>query len=428
MASLSRAATNGTRSLQFVDPVSKKRRTLRLGGMTSREAESFRMKIERLVYCRQAGTTPEADVANWVAQLAPRFADKLAEWGLIQPRVDHSSPALASFLDGYFAKRTDVKPATQIVYKRVRRYLVTYFGADRALHTITPGDADDWALFLQHEGLAENTIRRASGIARQFFKVAIRHKLITDNPFQDLKASIVANAGRYYFLTPEDTLLLLDACPSAEWRLIIALARFAGLRTPSETFALKWQDVDWARSRITVHSPKTEHHAGHESREIPIFPELRPYLEAARDQAEPGAVHPVVSYRDATQNLRTQFERIIKRAGLKPWPKLFQNLRSSRETELAEKFPIQVVTSWIGNSEAVAKKHYLQVTDAHFNRGVAEPCSALQNALQYMSMSTEAGSQPGSQRVEVTSVIDSVRHCTICSVGGTGLEPVTPSV
>jgi hypothetical protein len=32
-------------------------------------------------------------------------------------------------------------------------------------------------------------------------------------------------------------------------------------------------------------------------------------------------------------------ERIIKRAGLKPWPKLFQNLRSTRETELAEDFP-----------------------------------------------------------------------------------------
>ncbi|MCP4376076.1 MAG: hypothetical protein GY794_07890, partial [bacterium] len=36
------------------------------------------------------------------------------------------------------------------------------------------------------------------------------------------------------------------------------------------------------------------------------------------------------------QNLRTQAHRIIKRAGLKPWPKVFQNCRSTRETELVE--------------------------------------------------------------------------------------------
>ena len=33
---------------------------------------------------------------------------------------------------------------------------------------------------------------------------------------------------------------------------------------------------------------------------------------------------------------------------------------------MADRFPIQVVTAWIGNSVAVAKKHYLQVTDNHF--------------------------------------------------------------
>jgi len=39
---------------------------------------------------------------------------------------------------------------------------------------------------------------------------------------------------------------------------------------------------------MVVRSPKTEHHEGGESRVVPIFPELRPYLEAVFDQAEPG--------------------------------------------------------------------------------------------------------------------------------------------
>jgi hypothetical protein len=58
--------------------------------------------------------------------------------------------------------------------------------------------------------------------------------------------------------------------------------------------------------------------------------------------------------------------RIIGRAKIKPWPKLFQNLRSTRETELAEMYPLHVVCAWIGNSQPVAAKHYLQVTDEHF--------------------------------------------------------------
>jgi hypothetical protein len=40
--------------------------------------------------------------------------------------------------------------------------------------------------------------------------------------------------------------------------------------------------------------------------------------------------------------------------------------------ELAQTFPIHVVCSWLGNSPAVATKHYLQVTDADFEKAMAE--------------------------------------------------------
>jgi len=60
-------------------------------------------------------------------------------------------------------------------------------------------------------------------------------------------------------------------------------------------------------------------------------------------------------------------------AGLEPWPKLFQNLRATRETELAETYPMHVVCAWIGNSAAIAAKHYLQVTDEHFDKATHFP-------------------------------------------------------
>jgi hypothetical protein len=75
-------------------------------------------------------------------------------------------------------------------------------------------------------------------------------------------------------------------------------------------------------------------------------------------------------------------ERIIRRAGVKPWPKLFHNLRSTRQTELTEKFPSHVVCAWLGNSRAVAQDHYLQVTDAHFALAAIQPTMQPEQAAQ----------------------------------------------
>lgn len=65
-------------------------------------------------------------------------------------------------------------------------------------------------------------------------------------------------------------------------------------------------------------------------------------------------------------NLRTQLLRIIERAKVKPWDKVFQNLRASCETELMKRHEIHVVAAWIGHAPRVALRHDLQVTAADF--------------------------------------------------------------
>ena len=79
--------------------------------------------------------------------------------------------------------------------------------------------------------------------------------------------------------------------------------------------------------------------------------------------------------------LRTQLHKLIVRAGLKPWLKLFQNLRSRRQTELAQEFSAHVVCSWIANSVAVAREHYLRVTVVDFERAT-KPCAPRVQSLQ----------------------------------------------
>jgi len=258
-------------------------------------------------------------------------------------------------------------------------------------------------------------VRKHAQIAKQFFNYAIRLKLIESNPFADLKSTVQANPERFYFISTEEASKVLDACPDAEWRLIFALSRFGGLRCPSEHLELTWDCVDWENGRIQIKSPKTEHHAGGASRTIPMFPELRRHLEEVFDQAPEGSTYVITRYRDSNTNLRTQLNRIIRRAGLEPWPKLFQNLRSTRHTELERKHPSHVVCAWIGNSRAVAAKHYLQVTDEDF-------AEATQNPTQTVR---ETGRQPMSWTSDIfpKSLSGKDRHLmSICQVAEEGLE------
>jgi hypothetical protein len=67
-------------------------------------------------------------------------------------------------------------------------------------------------------------------------------------------------------------------------------------------------------------------------------------------------------------NLRTGLFKILDRASVAQWPKLFVNLRASRETELMRSEPAHVVHAWLGNSREVAEDHYLMVTDDDFER------------------------------------------------------------
>ena len=183
--------------------------------------------------------------------------------------------------------------------------------------------------------------------------------------------------------------------------------------------------MDWERGRLTIQCIKTAHH-GKATRVIPIFPELRPYLDAVWDQAEErGTEFVITRYRESNINLRTQLCRIIDKAKLLPWPKLFQNLRSTRETELAESYPMHVVCEWIGNSLRVAAQHYLQVTDEHFEQAAAAPEPQPLDGRKKAQQSAAVTVRKVGHDDEQTPI---TYTCTDVQVGATGLEPVTSAL
>ena len=246
--------------------------------------------------------------------------------------------------------------------------------------------AEDFKQALIGEGLAAYTVRKRLQAAKMFFHAMIRRGVIHENPFDGVQVAAVVDESRNVFVSRADIEKVLEACPDAEWRAIVALSRFGGLRCPSETLSLKWESIDLDRQRITVVSPKTAHHPGGGQRIIPLFPELVGPLREAFEAAPDGAVYVITRHRAQAEspagwrnsNLRTTFEKIIRRAGLEPWCKPFTAMRASHETDLLERFPIQTVAKWLGHSPKIALAHYARTTDDHFQAAVT-PREVTQN-------------------------------------------------
>jgi hypothetical protein len=271
----------GNRTIQFVGS-DRKRRSIRLGKMRLKLVETIRDRVEELVACNLSGKSPKPSIIEWLDEIQDDLHSKLAAVGLVESRIG-ATDALGAFLDRYIATRGDVRPNTLRNLGQSRRYMVEFFGADRQLRTISGGDADAFG-FHMHAKYAEATAARVIKHARQFYKAAARSTLVKENPFLAVKAGSMENDERLHFVSREDTEKLLAAAPSLEWRVIIALARWGGLRTPSEHLALTWGDIDWERRRFLVQASKTK------ARWVPLFPELRPHLETAFDAAAPGAI------------------------------------------------------------------------------------------------------------------------------------------
>ena len=90
----------------------------------------------------------------------------------------------------------------------------------------------------------------------------------------------------------------------------------------------------------------------------------------------------------------------------------FSAARASRETELANEFPIHVVCEWIGNSMDVARRHYLQVTEEHFQK-------ATSNQTSHM----HADGSKRQQTEKETAVSPAFADYTAVQVPPRGVEP-----
>ena len=430
MASLFTRST-GSKEIQFVDSEGK-RQSICLGKCSKRAAEKTKGVVEDLISSRRLDESPKDSSRQWLKEIDVKLHAKLTAWGLAECR---EIARLETFVDRYIEGRSDAKEPTKRKFRVTKGYLVKHFGADRQMGSITEGHAEDFRIFLLEQKvsgedtMSENTVRKHCQIAGQFFNRAKKLRLIEDNPFEALPSTVQPNPERFAYIDQETIEKVIAKAPDIQWKMIFALARYAGLRCPSEILELRWGDILWDDQDMIVRSPKTQHHIGKSQRVVPIFADLLPILREGFELAEEGSEFLITRYRSSSTNLRTQAHKIIRRAGTEPWQKVFQNLRSSLATDLVQHEPIHTVAEWTGHSVETMRKFYLQITKEHRELAKLRERRRKEDPQQNPQQSLrDAGGQRGTADSESPVKSDPDLNRLIDVMGVEGLEPPTLSV
>lgn len=389
MASLSSEGKKRWR-IRFVDIANaNSRKSIRIYGATRKQAEGVLRHVESIISARIQSLQLEPTDAAWLGSLPDEFYAKIANVGLAGPRevtpIEEQKPIvtieqlLTEHLErGRTTKGRAASESTWKNWRAAKNHLLNYFDLERDITTIHHEDGYQFRVWLdakrikktvakpQGQPMAENAKRKNIESAKVFFNGAIRRGLITVNPFEHLPSSTEINRSRDYYLTIEAALQIREACPDAEWRLLFSLWRFAGLRK-TEVMWLTWDDVLWDEGRMRVHAKKTRHHEGKEIRYVPLR-DILDDLKAVFEERDEGATKMITRYSESNSNLDKPMKVILNRAGVAAWPKLFQNMRGSCETDwLNEGHPAHVVAGWIGHSVKIQRANYAQITDGHFD-------------------------------------------------------------
>src|SRR5262245_66529228 len=115
MATIVRQAA-GRKMIQFTG-ADRKKRSLRLGKVSQRQALVVKLHVERLLAAQRTGHVADEDTLAWLINLDVVLIDRLASVGLVDRQ---RTATLGEFIDQYIAGRTDVQSSTATVYGHTR--------------------------------------------------------------------------------------------------------------------------------------------------------------------------------------------------------------------------------------------------------------------------------------------------------------------
>lgn len=197
---------------------------------------------------------------------------------------------ISVFLDLVLLKTERKKYQTLVNYRRGVKYFLDYFG-DRDVKSFRVADLDEYAKFLSPNRAPSTVITYLAPIGLAF-KEAIRRDCILKNPVSYCDKPERKRRERSP-LTLTQVRSMLDNS-SGHLRLFLYFGFFSGMRI-GEVIALRWENVDFERKRISIDKTRTRYGLNTtktgKSRVIPLVPILYEFLSSVRK--DEGVIIPV---------------------------------------------------------------------------------------------------------------------------------------
>lgn len=251
-----------------------------------------------------------------------------------------SSPSLADAVAGYLAHREARGLDSRIICSDLAKFRDSLNGR---LIDVTPAHVEKYLAQLQVGPRRTNNVRAA--LVSLFRWARMQGHLPDTTTAPERTHARQLSAAPVEILTPAQFCDILDAAPK-EWRLGLAVAGLAGLRT-EEVAGLRWEDIQQDQTRIVV---RAEICKTRRRRFVPILPALAAWIETSKP-CEADMVAPRIGLDALVKRL--------KRRGI-GWVRngLRHSFGSYRAAVLQSAGQVALE---MGNSEAVVRRHYLEV-------------------------------------------------------------------
>lgn len=262
-------------------------------------------------------------------------------------------------------KFPNVAHATQVRYKNSIKTFIAWLsdGADRPLESLTVSQVREYRDFLEAGGRSIRTCQFYIADIGSVYRSAVREGLVGHNPVSALEARSVAPEVQRKPFTLQEVKSLINAAPSNEWRGVILLGAFAGLRL-GDASSLQWDSIDLSKGTITIIPSKTKRKG--RVLVIPMHPEIRAYLADSAPAGQDGAIFPTLEHGavKGRNGLSRQFRGIMENADV---PQDISAARKKAAEELESgkhrhKLPERsfhslrhTFTSWLANADVPAE-------------------------------------------------------------------------
>lgn len=144
-----------------------------------------------------------------------------------------------------------VEPGTLYNYEGYwRRHILPRWG-DWAVADPTPLHVQQWVNDMKRDGPGVPTIPKVYSLFAQIMKAAVRNRLITYTPCEDITLPTVPQGAHRYFTKPEADAILHEFKDKPAVHALVELGLYVGLRY-GEMAALRIDRIQWARKHIQV--------------------------------------------------------------------------------------------------------------------------------------------------------------------------------